>query len=93
MSNYFDNKGNYINSENLSLAEIYHRAFALGVESVALDSGITDRLLLAEFKNCRNELCLKCGRYKEAHLGACDGCRYNDENMSKWEAENEDNQD
>lgn len=36
MKNYFDNKGNYINLENLSLADIYHRAFALGVESVAI---------------------------------------------------------
>ena len=34
--NYFDKNGNYINVENLSLAEIYHRAFALGVESVDL---------------------------------------------------------
>lgn len=24
----------------------------------------------------RNELCLKCGKYKEAHLDACDGCRW-----------------
>jgi len=32
MTNYFDKQGNYINCENLSLAEIYHRAFALGVE-------------------------------------------------------------
>jgi len=23
-----------------------------------------------------NELCLKCGSYREAHLGACDGCRW-----------------
>ena len=37
MTNYFDKQGNYINCENLSLAEIYHRAFALGVESVAID--------------------------------------------------------
>ena len=36
MNNYFDKQGNYINCENLSLAEIYHRAFALGVESVAI---------------------------------------------------------
>ena len=34
--NYFDKNGNYINVENLSLAEIYHRAFASGVESVAV---------------------------------------------------------
>lgn len=24
----------------------------------------------------RNELCLKCGRYKLAHDGACDWCRW-----------------
>lgn len=34
--NYFDERGNYINIENLSLADIYHRAFALGVESTAI---------------------------------------------------------
>ena len=32
--------------------------------------------LRSELKNCRNELCMKCGNYKEAHLGACDDCRY-----------------
>ena len=30
MSNYFDAKGNYINSENLSLAEIYYRGMTEG---------------------------------------------------------------
>ena len=29
-ANYFDKKGNYINVENLSLAEIYYRAFKEG---------------------------------------------------------------
>ena len=29
-----------------------------------------------ELKDCRNELCLKCGNYKQAHNGACDGCRW-----------------
>lgn len=24
----------------------------------------------------RNELCLKCGRYHDAHRGACEGCRW-----------------
>ena len=24
----------------------------------------------------RNELCLKCGNYKLAHKGACNGCRW-----------------
>ena len=30
----------------------------------------------AELKNARNELCLKCGKYHEAHNGACEGCRW-----------------
>ena len=34
--------------------------------------------LKSELKDCRNELCLKCGNYKQKHLGACDGCRWRD---------------
>ena len=26
-------------------------------------------------QDARNELCQKCGRYRDAHKGACDGCR------------------
>lgn len=29
-----------------------------------------------ELRDCRNELCLRCGDYKQRHLGACDGCRW-----------------
>ena len=29
-----------------------------------------------DFRDCRNELCLRCGDYKQRHLGACDGCRW-----------------
>ena len=32
--------------------------------------------LVRDLKDCRNELCLKCGDYKQRHLGACDGCRW-----------------
>ena len=32
--------------------------------------------LHTDLKDCRNELCLKCGDYKQRHLGACDGCRW-----------------
>lgn len=32
--------------------------------------------LLRELRDCRNELCLKCGNYTQAHNGACDGCRW-----------------
>lgn len=29
-----------------------------------------------ELWDCVNELCLKCGSYRDEHLGACDGCRW-----------------
>jgi hypothetical protein len=27
-------------------------------------------------QDAQNELCQKCGRYHEAHKGACDGCKW-----------------
>ena len=30
-----------------------------------------------ELHEAKNELCYKCGNYREAHNGACDGCRWN----------------
>ena len=30
----------------------------------------------AERDAMRNELCYLCGKYREAHNGACDGCRW-----------------
>ena len=32
--------------------------------------------LKKELHAMRNELCFKCGKYREAHNGACDGCRW-----------------
>mgnify|MGYP006932882047 CR=1 FL=1 len=32
--------------------------------------------MVAELRQCRNELCLRCGEYKMRHMGACDGCRW-----------------
>ena len=40
--------------------------------------------IIKELWNCRNELCLKCERYKEAWNGACKDCRYNFANMKRW---------
>lgn len=34
--------------------------------------------LESEHRDCVNELCHKCGSYREEHLGACDGCRWKD---------------
>lgn len=36
------------------------------------DTGFTP----ADVRDMKNELCLHCGKYREAHLGACDGCRF-----------------
>ena len=30
----------------------------------------------SDFHDCVNELCLRCGQYKQEHEGACDGCRW-----------------
>ena len=30
----------------------------------------------SELAAMRNELCYMCGKYREAHNGACDGCRW-----------------
>ena len=35
-----------------------------------------ERDIERDLRDCRNELCLKCGNYHEAHNGACDGCRW-----------------
>ena len=32
-----------------------------------------------ELHEAKNELCCKCGNYREAHNGACDGCRWRNE--------------
>lgn len=32
----------------------------------------------SDLRDCVNELCYKCGQYREEHLGACNGCRWKD---------------
>ena len=49
---------------------------------------MTEKELYAALRDCRNELCLRCGQYKEAHLGACDGCRWKDMGNIGKEKEN-----
>ena len=46
------------------------------VQACLLDIPSADVVKGSDFRDCRNELCLKCGRYTEKHLGACDGCRW-----------------
>ena len=40
MTNYFDKDGNYINAENLSLAEIYKRAAQEGYKKGYMDASL-----------------------------------------------------
>ena len=44
---------------------------------MALASACKERdELKKELAAMRNELCYLCGKYREAHNGACDGCRW-----------------
>ena len=44
---------------------------------MALASACKERdELKKELDAMRNELCYKCGNYREDHNGACDGCRW-----------------
>ena len=44
---------------------------------MALASACKERdELKKELDAMRNELCCKCGKYRETHNGACDGCRW-----------------
>ena len=40
----------------------------------------TDKVLRLkeELHTIKNELCQHCGKYKQAHEGACDGCKWRD---------------
>ena len=40
----------------------------------------TDKVLRLkeELHTIKNELCQYCGKYKKAHEGSCDGCRWRD---------------
>ena len=48
------------------------------IRMTALDAQCEIMRLQAELRECRNELCLRCGSYRDAHLGACDGCKFKD---------------
>lgn len=41
--------------------------------------------LKSELHDCANELCYRCGQYKNEHLGACNGCRWLDTRKGKFE--------
>ena len=51
--------------ERIKNAEVH--ADCMEAKALALEADIAD---------LRNELCQRCGQYKRAHLGYCDGCRW-----------------
>ena len=53
-----------------------------------LDAAEAITELTKELKACRNELCLKCGSYKNAHLGACEGCWWRWSDGWNWSVAN-----
>lgn len=59
------------------LKEFYDRDVNL---ERAFNSGLRaeNKKLAADRKALINELCQYCGKYKQAHEGACDGCRWRD---------------
>ena len=57
----------------------YPSTFYNGLEvarQIEHDMNAADVVPGSDFRDCRNELCLRCGQYKTAHLGSCDGCRW-----------------
>ena len=56
-------------------------ASAADVELDALNLQL--KKLRSALRDCRNELCLQCGRYHDAHNGACDWCKY--KSGGEWE--------
>ena len=59
--------------------EIRNRAERYRGKAAAIKAGrYTEDVdtLMAQLKSINNELCYKCGRYENAHLGSCDGCRW-----------------
>lgn len=59
------------------MAELKELLIKLELADVQIERLVeeTERLR-RDLKDCRNELCLRCGEYKTAHLGSCDGCRW-----------------
>ena len=53
-------------------------ATILRLKLVKIELEAAYNALQTELRDCRNELCLKCGAYHKAHEGACDGCRWKD---------------
>lgn len=62
------------------LAEVYQRIFGQYCDSMLKqEAADVIEIQQREINAMRNELCQRYGRYKAAHEGACDGCRWKEE--------------
>lgn len=68
---HIDNKGWYIDDQSVAFDE-RRRGKEINRLAEYEDTGLTPD----EIKGLRNELCLLCGKYKNAYLGACNECRW-----------------
>lgn len=63
------------NCETMMLDKALRKSIAVLLKAVD-ESQLEEMVSASVFRDCRNELCLKCGSYKQAHKGACEGCRW-----------------
>ena len=56
------------------LEDIKQREIDMGIQIANLQADRDN--IRADLKDCVNELCYQCGKYREEHNGACDGCRW-----------------
>ena len=54
--------------------EITEKGARLGMDLSSIIVKINN--LEVNLRDCVNELCLKCGDYRNEHLGACNDCRW-----------------
>ena len=57
------------------LANGYTRIAEADTLSEALDVAVR---VMKDYIDCRNELCVMCGKAEKRHIGACAGCRWED---------------
>lgn len=43
-----------------------------------------DRLMVS-LRDCANDLCQKCGKYRNEHLGVCEGCKWKE--VKHWDSD------
>lgn len=74
----------YINKYDLKAAFEEDGHLSAYVEEMIDSVPAADVVPGTDFRDCRNELCLKCGNYQKSYVGACSGCRWS---KGRWESE------